>query len=204
MGKKKRRLPIEQLKAAGKQAREMLRARGLEASESVIDELIKKDGSPILPGIPVYLPHKWTLVAAQRMMYDFLLLWREECKNNPCFRLEKRGRQICEDKENNVAEFWKFLVQQMRAMQKDYEREMKRMPQLAASLKETPTLRHVFAPMRKYEAVKAMHHFFADAFAVAIVVKRKETTGDFAEWFLDWTQSLITLWQKPPKEIQKI
>jgi hypothetical protein len=51
--------------------------------------------------------------------------------------------------------------------------------------------------MRKQETIKSMHRFFIDSFAVAIILKNNTTTSQFANWFLDWTQQLHTLWIKP-------
>jgi hypothetical protein len=118
------------------------------------------------------------------MMFDLLLLWKKECRGN-------RART------ENLTEFFKFVVKEMRAQEKKFEAEMNAMPTLLKSMKEIPVLKEVFAPMRKKENSKAIQRFFVDSFAVAIALKKKECTSDYANWFLDWTQELYLLWLSP-------
>lgn len=180
----KKRAPIEQLLEAGKIAKQMLQDKGLEARKSVLDDIIKKKDSPVLPGIPVYLPHQWTLKAAQRIMYDILLMWKEECKGD---------EKVCE----NVTSFYTFLITKLREQEKEYNDEVKEQPNLIKSLKEIPVLKDVFAPVRKRDNIKAIQRFFVDSFAVSIVLKNNHSTSEFANWFLDWTQDLYILWLRP-------
>lgn len=184
MPKKKNRPPIEQLKEAGRIAKRMLQERKIIAENSIIDELLNTANAPALPGIPAYLPHQWTLQAAQRMLYDLLVIWRNECKDNP-------------SRAENITEFFKFIVSELREQEKGYNKEVVEMPKLLKKMKDVPVLKDVFSPMRKKETIKAMHRFFIDSFAVAIVLKNNHTTSEYANWFLEWTQDMYALWVKP-------
>lgn len=193
MAKKiKKRLPIEQLRAAGKIAREMLVKKGILAENSILDQILQNKDAPTLPGHPsVYLPHQWTLEAAQHMMYDFLAIWVVQCK--------EQGK---ERSAENITEFFKFLIKEMRKQEKNLKKEIKNMPKLLKAMKEVPVLKEVFGPMRKREAVRGMQRFFIDSFAVAVVLKNNSTVSEFANWFLDWTLELNKLWIKPENKEQ--
>lgn len=184
--KTKKRLPIEQLRAAGKVARDMLAKRGIIAEESVLDKILETKDAPTLPGHPsVYLPHQWTLQASQHIMYDFLAMWICKCKEEHNIDAE------------NITEFFKFLIKELRRQEKKTKKEMKDMPQLLKAMKEVPVLKEVFGPMRKWETVKAMQRFFIDSFAVSVVLKNNHTVSEYANWFLDWTLELNKLWIQP-------
>lgn len=187
---KKRRAPIQQLLAAGKLAKEMLIQKGVIAKDSVLDKIITSKDAPKLPGVPVYLPQSWTIRASQRMLYDLLLIWKDECKGN-----NKRAE--------NITEFFKFIVAELRKQEEKYEAEMAAMPKMMRTMKNVPVLKDIFSPMRKKDTAKAIHRFFIDSFAVAIVLKNNHTTSEYANWFLDWTQELYALWVKPEKPVIK-
>ena len=181
--RKKRRMPLEQLKEAGRIARQMLKDRGIEGHE-ILKAIMEDPKSPMLPGLPPYLPPKWTLRASQRMCYDLLLMWRSHCEEE-------------EKDEQNITEFWKFIIKELKRIQKVHEKEIRKTPQLLKSLQEVPVLRDIFAPVRNRSTTLAMHHFFPEAFAVAVILERHHETGEFAEWFLDWTEELYKLWLRP-------
>lgn len=162
-------------------AHEMLVQKGILAEKSVIDEIMKKEDAPKLPGIPPYLPHQWTIKASQRIMYDILIMWKEETDKD-------KGRQ------QNITEFFKFVVAKLRDQEKQYNKEMENVPKLFKSLKDVPILRDVFSPLRKKENTHAIQRFFIDSFAVAIVIKTKLSTSEYAEWFIDWTNDMYALW----------
>lgn len=191
----KKRAPIEQLIEAGKVAKQMLKDKGIEAKSSVLDDIMKTKGSPTLPGIPTYLPHQWTLKAAQRIMYDLLLMWKEECVAHPEFSVGTH--KFTEDRGENITEFFTFVIQELRAQEKDYDKEVQDMPKLIKSLKEVPYLKEIFSPVRKRDNIKAIQRFFVDSFAVAIIVKNNRSTSEYVNWFLDWTQDLYALWVAP-------
>jgi hypothetical protein len=180
----KKRPPMEQLLAAGRQARQMLRDKGIEAQESVLDVIMKTEGAPMLPGIPVYLPHQWTLKASQRLLRDVMTLWKEECEDD-------------EDRMDDLKEFWIFLIAILRDQEADFAKDEAAMPELIKSLKDVPVLKDIFGPTRKREAVFAIQRFFVDGFAVSLVLKGNLTTTEYANWFLDWTQDLYSLWVNP-------
>ena len=182
----KKRPPIEQLREAGKIARQMLVKRGIITEESVIDKILAEDNAPTLPGIPSYLPHRWTIKATQQIMRDIVILWRDEC-----------GDDL--SKQENIHRFWLFAQKELYAQAKKFGKESKSMRKAMESMKEVPVLKDVFSPMRKKENAEALHRFIVDSFAVAIVVKHHDTTSDYLNWFLDWTQDLETLWIQPKR-----
>lgn len=187
---KKKRLPIEQLREAGKIAHQMLIDKGILAKDSVIDKMMHDKNAPVLPGIPPYIPHQWTIKSAQQMMYDLLIIWKEETKDD-------------DFKRESITEFFKFVVTEMRTQEKKFQKEMKKVPKLFKAMKKVPVLSEVFSPMRKHENTKAIHHFFVDSFTVAIVLKNAHNVGDYANWFLDWTEELLKVWVQNPKEEMK-
>lgn len=179
----KKRLPIEQLREAGETARKMLIEKGIITKESSIDRLLKDEKAPVLPGIPAYLPHQWTIQISQRMMYDLLVIWKNECKKKNLY-------------PENITDFFKFLVKELRRQEKKFKKEMDEMPDLVKTMDEVPVLKDVFSPMRKKESSNAIQRFFIDSFAVAVVLKNTESVSDYANWFLDWTQELYNIWDK--------
>lgn len=182
----KKRAPIEQLRAAGKIAREMLVKRGLLAEDSVIDKLIMDSKAPTLPGIPAYLPHEWTLQATQQIMRDIVIMWKDECGED-------------KTRKEDITKFWLYVQSQLRSQESIFNKDFEAMPKLLDSMKEVPVLKDVFSPMHKKENIQAIHRFLVDSFAVAIVVKKHHTTSDYLNWFLDWTQDLSALWVRPDK-----
>jgi len=187
---KKRRAPIEQLRAAGRMAKQMLVDRGILAKKSVLDELMRTEGAPTLPGIPAYLPHQWTLKASQRILYDLLIIWKDECKEDAA-------------RAENITEFFKFVITELRQQEANYNKEVVDMPKLMKTMKNVPVLKDVFSPLRKKESMHAIHRFFVDSFAVAIALKNNHTTSEYANWFLTWTQDMYALWVSP-EERKKI
>ena len=184
--KKKKRLPIEQLREAGEQARKMLAEKGIISKESTIDKLFAEKETPTLPGIPAYLPHQWTLQVAQRMMMDLLILWKQDCKSKNSYN-------------ENITEFFKFVVKELRRQEKKFYKEEQLMSKTIKLLDEVPVLKDVFSPTRKKESMHAIQRFFIDSFAVSITLNGSESVSEYANWFLDWTQDLYVLWMKPEK-----
>jgi hypothetical protein len=183
---KKKRLPITQLKEAGEIARKMLVERKIIAEDSILDKLRNDKSMPVLPGIPEYLPHQWTIKASQQMMYDLLLMWKDKCKNPK--------------KVENITEFFKFLVNEMQVQIKKFQKEEKAMAKRIKSIDEVPVLREIFSPIQKKETAKAIQRFFVDSFAVAVMLKNQSSTSEYAVWFLEWTQDMDKLWSKREKE----
>lgn len=191
MANKKKRAPIEQLRRAGRFAKELLIKRGIESKNSVLAEIMNTPGAPMLPGKDsYYLPHKWTLQASRRMMYDFLLIWIDKHRSGPSSQAE------------NVTEFFKFLIGEMRKQEEAINQEIVNMPGFIhkmMKMKGTAVIKDVFSPLQKKDTVKAMHRFFVDSLAVALVVNKKVTTSEYLNWFLEWTEQLELLWIKPEK-----
>ena len=187
---KKKRAPIKQLREAGKFARELLIKRGIQSKDNVIAELLNTKDAPILPGQHAsYIPRPWTIQSSQRMLYDMLIIWKERCEGQGMLR-------------ENITEFWKFVVKQMREQIEKTNQEIVDMPKAMKQLKVIPVVKDIFSPMQKKETLKAMQRFFIDSFAVAVVVKNHNSVSEYCNWFLDWTQELNKIWIKPEKRAE--
>lgn len=186
---KKRRLPHEQLVAAGKIARAMLVEKKIIAEDSVLDRIVNDKDAPMLPGIPAYLPHQWTIRAAQRMFYDILVTWKVECRDNT-------------KKVENITAFFKFLISELRAQEIEFARQEKMMAAEIKQINDAPVLKDVFSPIQKKEVAKSIQRFFIDSFAISVMLKSNHTTSDYANWFLDWTEKMNEIWTKPKEEIK--
>ena len=219
---KKRRLPIEQLRESGRIANEMLIERGIIAKESVIDKILADSKAPKLPGIAPYLPHEWTLKASQRMMRAILIIWIETCRREagdiildwerenglpPTRRMNillRKSEVAYEKKAENITLFWRFVVEELTVMEKKFEKEEKAMGKtidslLERSVKNVPVMKEIFLPGRKRENTKALLQFLVDSFAVGIIVEKRDSTSEYLNWFLDWTQDLHRYWVKPER-----
>jgi hypothetical protein len=183
---KKKRAPIEQLREAGRVARQMLIDKGIHSKESVIDKIVSDAKAPMLPGIPAYLPHEWTIKATQRIMRDILVIWKEECGDD-------------KKKANDITEFWKFIIKELHKQEKIFVKQEREMSELIKVSKEIPVLKDIFAPTRNKDNIIAINRFFVDSFAVGIVLKKNHSTSEYLMWFLDWTQDLHEYWIRPDK-----
>lgn len=146
----------------------------------MLAEIMSTKGAPVLPGIPPYLPHRHTLKESQRMMRDFLVMWRDKHEK--------------EQKLEDFGAFSEFVIRYMMDMEHEYNKEIVNTPKMMRALKGTPVLKDVFDPMYKKTALKSMRHFFSASFVVAGILKQKHSTSEYADWFLTWTQELYKLW----------
>lgn len=176
----KKHAPITQLREAAKEAQRLLVERGIHTKESSVDRILKEN-KVMLPGIPAYLPHRWTLEAARRMVVDMIHLWVAKNKSN-------------QKKQENTTEFFKFLVSELSKIEGDVKKKVEAMPDILKSLKGTTLLSKVFSPFQRMETTNAITRFLIDSFAVSMVVKEHGTTTEFAEWFLKWTKELEDYW----------
>jgi hypothetical protein len=183
---KKKRLPIEQLREAGRKARDLLVEKKIIAKDSFLDRMVQDKNAPMLPGIPAYLPHQWTLRAAQQMLYDLIVIWKAECVKTP-------------KKVENITEFFKFVVIELRKQEKKFAQEEKKMGKEINEMKEVPVLKEIFSPVRKHEISKTIQRFFVDSFAVSLVLKENTSTSEYANWFLDWTENMRKIWSQADK-----
>lgn len=191
--KKKQHAPIEQLRIAGAEAKKKLIERGIISDKYTLDGIEKEEGI-MLPGYPNYLPHKWTLKASQQMMYDLLKLWQ--------FKNTKHGKYN-ESQIEKLTNFIEFMLQELRKHENIAKRKMDMTPAMIKRMRDVPVLGKIFEPVNQYETVRAMSKFFVDSFAVAIIVKGKAaTTSEYAEWFLEWTDNMQTIWENK-KDVKK-
>jgi hypothetical protein len=177
----KKRAPIEQLRQAGKVAQEILVKKGVHTKDSSIDKISKEVP---LPGIPGYLPHAWMIEQSRRIMRDFVVLWKEECKDTP-------------SRKNNITEFWKFCVSEMHKIEHKYNVEVVAQPKLFAQMKKVPVIADIFRPLRGKETVQAVNRFLVDTFALYIALfGQEQTVSEYLDWYADWTKKLEKYWLK--------
>lgn len=188
--RKRKKAPIKQLIEAGKIAQKMLVERGLEAKESKIKAIFEDNAAPTLPGVPAYLPRKETLQSARKVAFDLFIIWQEKTKKNI-------------DKMESVSLFFTFAIKELKKYENRYLKEHRKMEsqmeEFVEGSKEAPVLGQLFNPLQKFETTQALIRFFVDCFAVAIMVKNAETTGQFASWFFNWTEQLELLWDQKTK-----
>lgn len=183
----KKHAPRKQLIEAGKEAQRMLVERGIHTKESAIDRILKEN-KVVLPGIPAYLPHRWTLQESRRYMRDILKLWVDKNKGN-----QKR--------QDNTNAFFAFLVNELTGLEEDAQKKVDATPEMLKSLKKNVLVSRVFSPMRLLETTQAITRFMVDSFAVSMVVKEHHTTTEFAEWFMQWCSDLDNYWkEREPKD----
>ena len=187
MTENKKHAPIEQLRAAGKEAERLMRERGIHTAESAIDRILAEN-RVVLPGIPAYLPHRWVLEMSRRQLKDILRLWEEKNRGS-----EKR--------QENTEAFFTFLVKQLNRIEADAQKKVDETPKLLkamASIK-IPVYR-AMSSWQQLETTQAMTRFMVDSFAVSMVVKEHFKTTQFAEWFMQWTMQLEAYWVKQEKK----
>lgn len=182
----KKHAPIKQLKEAGKEAERLLIERGIHTAESAIDRILAEN-RVVLPGIPAYLPHRWTLQESRRYMRDIVKLWVEK----------NRGSQKRQDNTNT---FFAFLVKELNGLEKEAQEKVDKMPAILRSMHDLKIPVHrVFSAWQLLETTQAITRFMVDSFAVSMVVKEHHTTTEFAEWFMQWTMVLEAYWTKNEK-----
>lgn len=187
----KKRAPVEQLKAAGEEARKKLVERGILSPFNVVDETTKRYPDLVLPGMPSYIPHKWTIKSSQRIMYDIFKMWQ--------FHNEKQKK----NKTDNLALFIEFCIKEMNYQEEVAKKKMDTQGTMIKYLKKVPVIGKIFEPINQYETIRGVKKFFVDSFAVSIIVNgQTTTTGEFAEFFFTWTNKLYTIWEKQDDKLQ--
>ena len=176
----KKHAPIKQLREAAKEAERMLIERGIHTPESAIDRILKEN-KIVLPGIPAYLPHRWTLQEARRLMRDMLRLWIEKNKKD-------------QRRQDHTDAFFAFLVNETTKLEEEAQIKVDAQPAIFRALKGPALLSKIFSPLRILETTQAINRFMVDSFAVSMVVKEHHTTTEFAEWFMEWTLKLEEYW----------
>lgn len=183
----KKRPPLQQLIEAGKEAEKLLRERGIHTAESAIDRILAEN-KVVLPGIPAYLPHRWTLKTARGYMKDIIRLWVDKNKDN-------------QKKQENTTNFFSFLVKQLNELEEEAQKEVDNMPRILKAMKDRKLPVHkVFSSWQKLETTQAITRFMVDSFAVSMVVKEHHMTTEFVEWFMKWTMDLEAYWIKNEKK----
>lgn len=186
----KKRQPIAQLREAGKVAFQLLVEKHVVHQKNVLEEISKDASSPILPGMPSYLPHRWTIDASRKAMFVILEEWLKETDGK-------------EELQEKASDFFFFVVKRMKLKEREYRMDMKKTEyNIFRDMKESRLISDIFSPVRKHQTAKGLNKFFIDSFAIFIIVKGQGNTTEYAEWFLgEWTLSLYQLWTK--KDDQK-
>lgn len=186
---KKKRLPIAQLRESARIANEMAKKKGLIAEESVIDKLSKDKNAPVLPGLPAYLPHVWTLTACEIALYNMSKDWLDLNKKSP-------------RKAENIVEFSNFVFGEFKKLEVKYKQEKKEMGKIIKKIEDSKPLSDIFSSVRKASTTKAISKFFVDSLVVAHLAEKDSTTFAYVDWFLnDWSPKLKALWENKNEKI---
>lgn len=180
----KKRAPIEQLRIAGEHARQQLIRRGVVSAENLEEQTKLRHPDLVLPGIPSYLPYKWTIKSSQRIMYDLFKIWQFKNKDNPKL-------------VSNLAEFITYCITEMNHQEEIAKKKMEMQQGILSKIKNVPVLSKIFEPVNEYGTIKGVKKFFVDSFAVAIMINgHASTTGEYAEFFFKWTDRLYNVWEE--------
>ena len=173
---------------AGEEARKKLIERGLMSFENVVERTAKEHPNLILPGMPSYIPHKWTIKSSQRIMYDIFKMWT-------FINTDSNNNQL-----DNLTLFITFCITEMNKQEETAKAKMDAQGALLKYLKKVPVISKIFEPINQYETIRAIKKFFIDSFAVGIIVNGEvSTTSEYAEFFFDWTEKLWNIWEAKDK-----
>lgn len=179
----KKRAPYKQLKEAGEEATKKLIERGILSPENMVQKTAERYPKLILPGMPSYIPHKWTIKSSQRIMYDLFKMWQFTNKDN-CRAVD------------DLALFIEFAIKEMNSQEENAKAKMNTQEIMIKYLKKVPVLGKIFEPVNQYETIKGIKKFFVDSFAVGLIVNgNTTTTGEFADFFFAWTDKLYKIWE---------
>jgi hypothetical protein len=186
---KKKRAPIEQLRASAKVANDMLADRGIITRDSTIARILTET-TTILPGEIPYLPMRWSIEGARRIVANCGYIWLNENK----------GTMRAEDSKAFFEHIGKIMKEEI----KKVKTEVDATPALIKHLKTTNksvSLYKLFDPMNRLETTEAMWAFIYDSFAVSVIVKQHTCVSEFLIWFDEWTQELEALWSRKNKGV---
>ncbi len=186
-----KRAPLSQLRNVAQEAFRLLVKRRVVSEKNILEELAKDANAPVLPGVPSYLPHRWTIQAAQIAMHTIIKDWVKKTNNDLM-------------KQDNASEFFKYVISRMQEEEKKFKRDVKKTERMIKDMEDAPLLSDIFSPLQKYRTTKAMHKFFIDSFAISVIVHMNGSTGEYADWFLnDWSPALFKLWSRRDKKDDK-
>jgi hypothetical protein len=185
---KKQRPNHKQLVKAGKMAQEMLIKKGFQKKETFAEMFKDMEKPPILPGLPEYLPHKWTITTSANIVYNLLKVWSEKNKENKA-------------RAESFPEFITFAVGELNKIEAKFDKEVNETPKKIKELADKiPTLSEIFAPLNNRTNTHAINKFLVDSFAVSKIVKMNDSTGKYTNWFLnEWLPTLYKIWQEKQK-----
>jgi hypothetical protein len=171
---KKRRAKLKDLKRVKEFGEEYLSSKKLilPKENSALAHIRESKDSPILPGIPEYLPYPWTINATRRIIFDLACVWLNNNKNDPKM-------------QENVSEFFKFVIKELEMKKEGIKNTM-----LFSVIKKEYDLKL----FHKKGAIEGIAKFLVDSFAVSVIEKSNSSVSEYLEWFLRWTESLLNQW----------
>lgn len=178
MGRKKR-AKIEDLRKVKQVADELLIQKGIQLphDQSAISRIFSTADAPILPGLPAYLPHVWTINTTRRVLYDLAREWQFETKHEGA-------------KQENATLFFRHVISGLEQTNSKIRQQM-----MQSAVREEYDLRLI----QRKDAVTGIAKFLVDSFAVFIVTKQEFDVSTYTEWFLRWTDSLLHQWSQKTK-----
>lgn len=179
----RKRAPMKQLHDVSKKIHDLLVQKGVSRNENVLEEIAGKAGGPLLPGLPQYLPHKFTIEVSRQAMYLIIKDW---------IQLHE-GDEAAQEK---VHDFFAFVIKRIKFENKKFKQQKTGL-EVLDKMNTVPAINTVFSSAQKMKAAMGLQKFFVDSFAIFIIVNNGGSTTDYTEWFLgEWTPELYRLWVK--------
>ena len=177
---RKKRAPYLQLKQASEYARQLGFAKKIVSEKSILDKIKDDPNAPILPGMPPYLPHRWTLDAMRNIIMDIVKKWVTHCKGE-------------EEKQEQMKQFCIFAIRYMEDSERKWQRKVR-----ATKINEKDGLiSEIFSDEKHLKATHSMKEFLIASFNVSVIVNQNMTVSEYLEWSLeDWIPKLNKLWNK--------
>jgi hypothetical protein len=185
---RKKRLPIEQLTAAADNARAMLITKRFEHKEGIIEQIVKNADSPILPGMPPYIPHRHVLDSVVSAVSTLAHQWAKKHTGDS-------------EAQESFIDFVRFAIKEFEAQERKYKKEV-RLERERIEGKGTEmdySIHRSFGAYRRLTSATAIKKFIVDSFSTSVVVHQNETVSQYLEWFLEWIPKLAELTPKPWK-----
>lgn len=168
----KKRAPREQLLEAGKIATELLKKKGLQSEESLIDQIEAGPNAPVLPGIPSYLPRLQVLETAEKQLGVYIRIWQTENEGD-------------DSKLLDLKEFWIFLRKELDDRLEKLDKDIKK------SKRKKEFNMGLFG---QKDLTKGIKIWLIDSFAVSWICKANDDLPTYIEWFYSYSETLKMYW----------
>lgn len=179
---RKRRAPIRQLHEASKVARQMLIDKRIDSKDNLLQRLSQMPNAPKLPGLPPYLPRKYTLDWARVVMTIIVKKWLDANKG-------KAGKK----RQENIREFMVFAIRRLEDEERKWTLRLR-----STNLEEVEgeTIAKIFAPMQAKETAERLKIFIVDMFNKSNIITQNGTVSEFLDEFDADTLKMMDLWKK--------